>query len=357
MCRTGSFSLLCDLHRRQTLKVWRCASLTAKRGWDKEPLLSSVCFALLTPHCCPLLTIPFSTVDTKTLQASNRALHGKGGTLHLCGAAKAKLVLTRYAYWLAGQLRQGKTALPEPLPNVEPARLLAERSLLATKPLSLGVFVLRLLYCTGGPGLLRKLLALPTEDSPWVPVTAQQRRPLQSTKKRTVANPFSLLVEPAKNAAKEYMRMHSLASEVKELRTIDSKRLDRIVEALEALGARDGIRSHDNSVVTALVAASFQLKTAKAKASYAQKALQLKVSLVCRCHTRSSHDPTMTTLAWKWLHCLSAIRTRTPRCQAEQHRLEMTYGKLKGVDAAKTEEYLRSAAEDAVVQLVTRRFE
>ena len=43
--------------------------------------------------------------------------------------------------------------------------------------------------------------------------------------------------------------------------------------------------------------------------------------------------------------------------QAEQHRLEMTHGKKGAADAQKTEEYLRSAAEDAITQLISRRFE
>jgi hypothetical protein len=81
--------------------------------------------------------------------------------------------------WLAKELRAGKTTLAEPLPMKEPVRVLCEQNLLSTRPLALTLHVLRLPYRMGGSGLLRRLLALPTEVTPWVPVSERQRRPLR----------------------------------------------------------------------------------------------------------------------------------------------------------------------------------
>lgn len=259
-----------------------------------------------------------SAADAEAVDTASKGVHGKGGMVQLTAASKAKMLLGEYTAWLAAELRRGKTTLEEPLPTAEPVRVLCESLLLSTRPLALSLFVLRQLYRIGGPSLLRKLLAVPSDVSGWVPVSAAARKPLQSSKKKTVANPFSLLISPAGAAAREYVRMHSLASEVRDLQTTDSKKLDKIVEALEALGARDGVRSHDNSVVVSLVAATFYLIASKPKLGHAQKLAKEK---------------------------------------AEAHRLATQYGARGAEQAAKTEEFLKSAAADAVVQLVTRRFE
>ena len=89
------------------------------------------------------------------------------------------------------------------------------------------LLVLRRLYRTGGPGLLLKLFALPTPDAPWLPLGPEQRKAFQSSKKRAVVDPFSLLIEPVPPsgrkkaqldpvaaAAKEYERMADLALRV-----------------------------------------------------------------------------------------------------------------------------------------------
>lgn len=170
-------------------------------------------------------------------------------------------------------MRAGKTTLAEPLPTAEPVRVLCEQNLLGTRPLALTLHVLRLLYRMGGSGLLRRLLALPTEATPWVPVSERQRRPLQSSKKRTVISPFSLTLDDQPNRAlKEYARMHVLASEILEMRTTDSKQLSRVLEDLEALSARDAKpTTQQQSMICALVAASFHLRVTKPQRSEAQK--------------------------------------------------------------------------------------
>ena len=245
-------------------------------------------------------------------------LLGKTGLVALRSTAKAKLLLVWYGGWLAAQLRKGKTTLVAPLPTAEPMRMLVEKALLAVKPFGLTVFLMRTLYCTGGASLLRKLFALPTEVSLWVPLSVPQRRLFQSPKKMKVADPFSLLIEPPSNAAEQYERLTGLARQVKELRTTESKKLDQILEVLEGLSTRNGNRKHDNSVVTALIAANFHLCAAKPALSQGQQVAQAK---------------------------------------AEQHRIEVMHGKSGAADAAKTEAYLRGAAEEGMVSLVKRRFD
>nr|ADD95857.1 hypothetical protein [uncultured organism MedDCM-OCT-S12-C54] len=258
-----------------------------------------------------------SVADGESYEASKKALQAKGGEHYLHSAAKGKLLLTKYASWLAGVLRKGKNTLEEALPGSEPVRVQAEL-MLSTKPLSLTLFVMQQLFCSGGPGMILKLLALPTDVSSWVPVAQPQRRQFQTSKKRSVVNPFSLLIElKEKSATKEYTRIHNLVNEVKELRSTDAKRVDKIIEAVESLGTRDGVRSQDNAVVTSLVAASYVLKSAKAKMGIAQRAA----------YTRS-----------------------------EEHRRQTMYGK-DAPSAAKTEEYLQSSCEHAMIQLVSKRFE
>ena len=256
--------------------------------------------------------------DRDGVESATRLLHGASGLASLQAATKAKLLIARYTRWLAEQLRQGKTTLKEPLPSAEPVRVLVECNLLSTKPLAHALLALRLVYRTGGPGLLRKLLALPTDASPWVPVPAQRRSVLQSSRKRTVLNPFSLLIEPAKNASRDYTHVHSLAAEAHALRTTDAKRLERLLESFEELGARDGVRAHDNSLVTALVASAFVLRAAKPKLSELQQQQAEK---------------------------------------RDQYRLEKEYGKKGAAEAERTEQFHLKAASDAMAQLIPRRFE
>ena len=214
--------------------------------------------------------------DKESVEAALKALSSTRSLAQLTAASKAKLLLDRYVQWLAKELRAGKTTLAEPLPTAEPVRVLCEQNLLGTRPLALTLHVLRLLYRMGGSGLLRRLLALPTEATPWVPVSERQRRPLQSSKKRTVISPFSLTLDDQPNrpsrALKEYARMHVLASEILEMRTTDPKQLSRVLEDLEALSARDAKpTTQQQSMICALVAASFHLRVTKPQRSEAQK--------------------------------------------------------------------------------------
>ncbi|KAL1512226.1 hypothetical protein AB1Y20_005488 [Prymnesium parvum] len=258
-----------------------------------------------------------SASDADNVETLSNYLHSKNGLTQLKAASKAKMILTHYSSWLSDMLRRGQTTLPELLPNAEPVRALAEKHLLASKPLSLILFVLQHLYHKGGPVLIRKLLALPTDVSSWVPVIKEVRRSFQSKKKRSVANPFSLLVEPSKGASKEYTRMHHIAQEIMNLRTTDSKQTDKLIETLENLASRETVRSNDDSLVTALIAANFYLKSSKPKLSFSQE---------------------------------------LARTKQEDFRLQSTYGKANAASAAKTEEYLRSSCEHAMTQLINRKF-
>ena len=158
-------------------------------------------------------------------------------------------------------------------------RLAAERRLLEPKPLALVLLVLRRLYRTGGPGLLLKLFALPTPDAPWLPLGPEQRKAFQSSKKRAVVDPFSLLIEPVPPssrkkaqldpvaaAAKEYERMADLALRVDRLKIANAKdeqprrELQRLDEEFERLGANDRHKARDNALVGGLVAATFHLR-------------------------------------------------------------------------------------------------
>jgi hypothetical protein len=160
---------------------------------------------------------------------------------------------------------------------------------------------------------------LPTEVTPWVPIPTARRKPLQSTIKRQVTNPFSLLILPTRVGRKEYAKMRALANDVETLRTTDVKQLEKILSVLEDLGSKDsGVRAHDDSVVAALIAASFAIKSAKPK--------------------------------------LSSMQIQQQR-KSEQHRLVTQYGKDGAVEAEKTEEHHRKTVTEGTAELVSRRFE